>query len=137
MKMSKLFRDALIQELDFVLAKMKDSPTLENKLYFFSAIPAEVQRILNLEFSLELVYVHNILQNTYQAFMQRHSAARAGDPIRILDEQIAALEAYTAELQERIEMGIGLDDLMKKFVYLTFSTTGNGHYLLQKGLLKV
>jgi len=137
MKISKVLKDSLIEEMDFVISKMKKCESVENTLYYFSAIPGAIQRIINIEYTPDLLYAHSILQNTYQSFIQRLSAAKSGDSVRLTDAQLDALNAYTEEFIEYVEKGLKLDDMLKKFVILSFSTTGNGYYLMQKGVLKI
>ena len=128
----------IVEEIKFVLKKMDEDPALDQKLYYFSGIQAIFQRIFNIEYHPDLVHVFSILQGTYNAFMQRKAAIDRGDrTVPLMNEQMIALYNYTGELLLKIEQDEVLDEVLKKFLILSYSTTGNGYYLFQKGLLKL
>jgi len=58
-------------------------------------------------------------------------------PIPLLEIQIEELISLVEELGEEIRNNKDLSDTLKKFALLAYSTTGNGYYLLQKGLLTI
>ena len=104
----------------------------------FSAIHGTIQRVFNLEYDSDLVFIHNILQQTHFAFIQRLQAMKNGDvAVPLIEEQMGGLIAAIKELSEKIRGNDKLNGTLKKFVILTYSTNGNGYYLLQKGLLKI
>jgi hypothetical protein len=51
MKLSKNMKQLLIDELNFIIKKMKESEAAQEKMYFFSAAHGMVNRIMNLEFN--------------------------------------------------------------------------------------
>ena len=52
-------------------------------------------------------------------------------------EHFKKLSAITKELGKRIEKDKDISETLKKFAILSYSLTGNGYYLEQKGLLKI
>ncbi|HAR49058.1 hypothetical protein ER57_01950 [Smithella sp. SCADC] len=138
MKIDKMYKKAVINEIKYVQKKMKDSSSIEKKLFYFSAIPAEFQRVLNLEYDDDILYLHNIINQTYLAFQQRIAAIKAGDlNISIEENQIEKLESLLSDVVGVLEQKKQIDDVLKDFILLTYSTTGNGYYLMEKGLLKI
>ncbi len=138
MKLSKALKDVIVNEIKFVFNKMKESAEIEKKIFYFSAIPAELLRVLNLEYDPDILYIHHIVNDTHIAFQQRIAAIKRGDTVvTITDEQIGSLEHLSNELGNRFEQNKEMDDILRKFVMLSYSTSGNGYYLMQKGLLKI
>lgn len=138
MKIDKIYKKAIINEIKYVQKKMKDSSGLEKKLFYFSAIPAEFSRVLNLEYDDDILYLHNIINQTYLAFLQRINSIKTGDlNISIEENQIEKLESLLSDVVGVLEQKKQIDDVLKDFILLTYSTTGNGYYLMEKGLLRI
>jgi len=136
---SDKFKETIIDEIDYVIKKMDESPSAEKKLYYFSAVYAVMQRVFNLEYDPNLVYAHFVTNNTYNYFIERLRAIEKGkeDTIPITEEQFARLTELTKELADNISEKKDITPTLKKLSVLAYSTTGNGYYLLQKGLLKI
>lgn len=138
MKINKIYKAAIISEVKYVLKKMKETSSLEKKLFYFSAIPAELLRVLNLEYDQDILYMHHVVNHTHVTFLQRMTAMKAGDLIVVIDEkQIYKLESLLADIIGVIEQKKEVDSLLKAFIELAYSTGGNGFYLMEKGLLKI
>lgn len=138
MKINKIFRTAIINEIKFVLKKMKESTSFEKKLFYFSAIPAEFLRVLNLEYDQDILYIYHVINHTHIAFQQRIRAIKAGDTIVAIDDrQLDRLERLLADILDAVEQNKKIDNVLKVFIELAYSTGGNGYYLMEKGLLKI
>lgn len=139
MHLSAENKKLIVDEIDFVTKKMNEEDDPSKKLYYFSAIPGMVQRVYNIEYDNELVYAHFILQASFDVMNQRIQALRQkGDGNVVLyPEQFAKLEQLSNEYGKRLKENKPVDSVLKKFVVLLTSTTGNGYYLMQKGLLKI
>lgn len=138
MKTSESYRKKIVDEIDYVESMMNKTQDIGEKLYLFSAIHGTIQRVFNLEYDSDLVFAHNILQQTHLAFLQRLHAVKTGDvAVPLLEEQMEGLSAAIKELSEKIGDNNKLDGTLKKFAILAYSTNGNGYYLLRKGLLKI
>ena len=139
MNINKNYKDILIKEINFVISKMNESKTAEDKIYYFSAINAMFQRIFNIEYDPDLLYAFIILRDTHKNFLERLlGIKKQGDmTIPLTEEQFTRLLDITKELSSKIERNENIDDTLKKYVILYYSTTGNGYYLFQKGLLRI
>ncbi len=138
MKTSESYRKIIVDEIDYVESMMNKAQDVGEKLYLFSAIHGTIQRVFNLEYDSDLVFMHNILQQTHFSFIQRLQAVKTGDvAVPLLEEQVEGLIAAIKELSEKIRGNNKLDGTLKKFAILAYSTNGNGYYLLRKGLLKI
>lgn len=133
LNLKETFTKMIIEEIDFVIQKMEQSSNEGEKLYYFSGIYALLQRIYNLEYNADLVYAHFILRSTHETFIQRLRAIQTGDTtIPFTQELSDKLVKLTQELGEKIKNNGDIDDTLKKFVILSFLTSGNGYYLWQK-----
>ena len=138
MNISDNSREIIIKEINYVLNKMEECSNIEEKLYYFSGVYSMIQRIFNLEYDSDLVFAHLILFQTYNLFRQRLDAIKTKQLlIPLSEEQFNNLTKITKELVKKIEEKKEIDNTLKKFVILSYSTTGNGYYLFQKGLLKI
>jgi hypothetical protein len=133
MEISNQNKSVILDEIDFVLEKMKTAKDPLRKLYFFSGIYAVIQRVFNIEYDEDLVFAHLILNETYKAFMAR---LKPGEPqIGLREEQLDRLQALAEQLAENFSSNRDLYSTLREFSILAYSTTGNGNYLLEKGML--
>jgi len=139
MNINKDFKETIVKEIKFVVKKMDQSETGEQKLYYFSAIYGILQRIFNLEYDPDLIYMHFVLQNTLEAFSGRLQTIIKGKEriIQLNEDHFKKLTQITKELARKIQKNEDVSETLKRFVVLSYTTTGNGHYLMQKGLLKI
>ena len=132
-------RDLIVNEINYVAEKMEKDGDPVKQLYYFSGIYVMINRIMNIDYAPELVFAHQVLQSTHQHFISRlHAFQKGGDhSIIIAEEQFTKLIDLSKELSKRIKGNKEIYDTLQKFSVLLYSTTGNGYYLLQKGLLKI
>ena len=138
MKINKIYKTAIVNEIKYVQKKMKESSNLEKKLFYFSAIPAEFLRVFNLEYDQDILYIHHVINHTHIMFQQRIINIKAGDTTVVIDDrQIDRLESLINDVINVIEQNKKFDNVLKAFIELAYSTSGNGYYLREKGLLKI
>ena len=139
MKISTEAKNILRKEFEFAIKKMEEDPHPENKLYYFTATFSMIQRIFNVKFDPELVFIHVVLQATHAAANQRLSAMKTGaqQPVALSNDFFTRLVELTKKLWTAIEKDENPYEVLKQFSLLAFSTTGNGFYLQQKGLLVI
>lgn len=135
MKLSKKYKDMIIEEIKFVLKRMKQEKDSKIKLYYFSAIYGMMHRIFNQEYAPDLIFANFVLNSTYNQINSR--LQNPEKIIEIPDELFGKLEDATSELLTVIEKDQNLYEVLKKFILLGYVTIGNGYYLYQKGLLKI
>jgi hypothetical protein len=139
MKIKESHRNLIVEEMDFANKKMNESQDGLEKIYYFSAIFGVLHRIFNTEFNSELLYIHFILRATHEAFQNRLNAIiKGGDTsVKLTDAHFDKLSALSKELCLKLKNKQEVNETLKKFINLTYSTTGNGHYLMEKGWLKI
>jgi hypothetical protein len=132
------YKEAIIKELEFVLQKMNQSNNVEDKMYYFSAIQGMLHRVMNLEYTDDLLFAHFITNEVHKSFLQRIVSIRQGETVVKLTEQhMVRLIEITKEFLEAVKNDDNLDSVLKKYVVLLYSTVGNGYYLMEKGVLKI
>jgi hypothetical protein len=132
------YKKVIIRELEFVLQKMNEPSSADDKIYYFSAVQGMLHRVMNLEYTDDLLFAHFITNEMHKSLLQRSMSIKQGDAVVKLTEQhwIRLIE-ITKEFLEGVRNGDNLNSVLKKYVVLLYSTTGNGYYLMEKGLLKI
>ena len=128
-----------IKELKFVLQNMRATDNPMEKLYFFSAIHAVANRIFNIEFHSELVFIHNVIQATHQLIRANLVAVSQGQgpAIGTPDGLFDGLESAVEEMIAKISSNQDIYLVLQRISNLAYSTTGNGRYLHLKGMLTI
>ena len=95
MNISQNMKDELVNEIGFVVKKMRETNSPAEKLYFFSALYAIAQRIINFEYDPELTFIHQVLQHTYNTINGRITMMTSSQqaPVRSL-ASVEVLDVY-------------------------------------------
>ncbi len=138
MKLSKEYKKCLVDEFTFVIEKMENSQSPDQMLYYFSGLYGMTKRILNFEFSEDLLFSHFVLEKTHQNIIERLGAIKAGQNVVMFHQEFGPkLLEYTKELKEALFNSKMRIKALTKIVTLSFTTTGNGNYLAQKGMIQI
>jgi hypothetical protein len=138
MELSANSKKLLKDEITFVIGKMSTEKDSSVRLFYFSAVFGMLNRILNNEFSDDILFAHFILRSAHDSMAARLNQMKQGDPtVMIYEAHFNALISLLAEFSNNIQKEKDIVQTLKKFTTLLYSTTGNGFYLLQKGLLKI
>lgn len=142
MNVPDVYFSQIIKEMTVVDDLWKKSVSLEEKLYYFSAVFGTINRVMNFYCDPLLVFVHQILQEVHQALTNRLKASKnpaAESFLVVPPEMVDALCGYTQELKAALESK--QDSLvwiiLQKMSNLAYATTGNGFYLYLKGEIKL
>ena len=135
------YKKIIAKEFREIAEKMKDTKDLSEKMYFFTATYGVVARVFNLEFDPALVFTHFVLSAAGSTISGRWLALKSGQDsaVKIPEDLFDRLQKVIGKLAENIETG-NKDELFKnlqKIANIAFTTTGNGYYLYQKGILKI
>jgi hypothetical protein len=137
MKITPGMKKILLEEIEFALEKMRSTQVPAQKLYYFSAIYGCINRIINIEFDSELVFVHHVLSTVYIQLNSVVSAAgKQGGVITIPDNLFNTLEDAIADISLCLKKNINLYNVLERFSNIAYSTTGNGYYMYLKGKLE-
>jgi len=135
MKISKENMKKIIEEIEFAIKQMKETPDPDQKLYYFSAVYGVMPRVFNFEFDEDLVFTHFVLSSVYNSINQR---LKTPDSVILLPKEIFdRLEELTEKLLMALKKEEDICEILKDFILLSYVTTGNGYYLYKKGILKI
>ncbi len=132
------YKEVIIKEFEFVLQKISETNNVDDKIYYFSAIQGILHRVMNLEYTDDLLFAHFITNEVHKSFLQRIIGLKQGDAVVKLTEQhFVKLVEITKEFLEAVKKDDNFGSVLKQYVVLLYSTTGNGNYLMEKGMLKI
>ena len=139
MQISDNARRSIVDEFEYVVGQMRAHKEPARKLYFFSATYSAINRLLNSEYDPTLQLVHMVLQGAYNSVNARYMALGQGVEMGIgLPQNLfEKLEETTEALGKAIDKDSDIIGVLERLAVLAYSTTGNGYYLYQKGILKI
>ncbi len=135
-------RQRLAKEYRYASTKIQESPQPPRKLFYFSVIFSEAQRLLNWEWSRDLALIYAVGFHT-------HSQISAGVQQSVLQalpidwpvvfDKLALITSDLAAYFEKTE-NEGSEELcqiLSRFAEVAYTVSGNGSYLHEKGLIKL
>ena len=132
--MQKVFTD----EVATAVRHMKSVNTLQEKLFFLSAVHGAAFRIMNIQYDTELAFIHHVVNAAYNMMQANLASIKQGQGINTFPKDVSdKLENALEELVVKIEKGEKTYPVLEKISSLAYSTTGNGYYLYLKGLLTI
>ncbi len=132
--MQKVFTD----EVATAIKHMKSVNTLEEKLFFLSAVYGAAHRIMNIQYDSELAFIHHVVNAAYGMMQANLVSIKQGQGVNTFPKDVFdKLENALEELVVRIEKGEKTYPVLEKISNLAYSTTGNGYYLYLKGTITV
>ena len=138
MKITPDFRKGIVDEFRSVAKRIREEEDPARKLFFFSATYGIISRVFNFSFDPQLVFIHMVLNECYNTISASVSVQRGEErPIRVPEELFDKLANATDELADKIENDEDTCETLQKIANIAFSTTGNGYYLYEKGLLSI
>jgi len=128
----------MVEEIRYALEKMKGEKDDRKKLYYFSGTYGVIPRIFNFEYDPQLVFICHVLEYAYGTINNRLILIDQGDKTAVLaDDILGKLYTYTSQIVDKIEQNEDVYDLLQKIVILGYTTSGNGYYLYDKGVIKI
>jgi len=127
----------LADEFRIGATRMLATTNADEKLYYFSTFFGESTRVLNWHWDRELALIWAITQFTQTQAAVRLQSSRQGEPVaRLTTEFFDALTETAVALADYVERNGTEQELHKilgRLGELSYVTTGNGFYLLEKG----
>jgi len=137
MKIPENLKGHAVKEFRLAIAKLKEQIPFDERLYYYSALFGEIYRVMNIECTPELVFLHHVLNTVHSAFQARLQAMtrNAERPVTLEDSMIEALVSLSESLLDRMVADQDSTDICLRLVNLAYATSGNGYYLYKKGEL--
>lgn len=138
MNLSASNKEILVKEIRTAADYMKKATTIQEKLFFFSAVFGIANRLMNLEFDPELGFLHHVTQAAFNTINPSLLMATQGQsPVTFPPSVFDKLQEALNDLAICIEDGKPVYKQLQRISNLAYSTSGNGYYLFLKGALKV
>ena len=127
----------LVQELRFIIDRMRAAGSADERLFFFSAIYGAVKTLFVKSFDPTLVLAWHIANDSHtaiQSLVKQRQEVSAGFLTEVMDR----LLTLTEELAGCLTSGdvTKLYAVLEQLAVLAYSTTGNGRYLRERGILR-
>lgn len=138
----KSVRERLASEFKFSAGKIIEARDISTKIYYFSIFFGETGRQLNMHWDADLALLWSVTQHLCTGVGSRSAQATGAFPVGgFPDEFLRAIDEVSVELTGAFD-GEELDlprlyAALARTAELTFATTGNGAYQVQKGTLKL
>jgi len=138
MKLSKEYKAKIESEFDFVIHKMTESEAPDQMLYYFTGIQTLLNRIMNFEYSDELLFTFFILERAYKDIVNHLGSLNHGNKVVTFHDDFGAkLLEYTKELKQGFFNTKTRIEILKKIIVLSYTCNGNGYYLSEKGIIEI
>ncbi len=142
--LSEESRKRLAEEYRYAVTKMQNETQIPKKLFYFTVLFSEAQRMLNWEWNSDLALIFLITHNLHTQVNATMQMPMVGGVIPIdwpgfLDKltQLASdLASYFEKAGEENNKK-ELYDILGRFAEATYAASGNGSYLLEKGVFKL
>jgi hypothetical protein len=138
MKLKTEHKKAILDDFAFAAQKMKELEALDQKMFYFSSTFGVLSRVFNIEFHPQLVMAHLVMTTAHANILTRINAMKGGDNTVMLQKEFfEKLTLTVEEFAAKVKKDEDIYDVVQKIAVLTFVTTGNGYYLLQRGLFNL
>ena len=129
MKLPQELKKNVLNELEYVIKKMKEEPDPSIKLFFYSATMGTLERALRYYFDKELLVTHTVLNLSYQIINDRVNHLKLGDiTVPVTESSLNQLIEGVSELKQAIEKDEVAYPAVEKIMEITYLATGPGFY---------
>lgn len=133
-----LFRKELVGELRRVEDMIRREPSLEKKIYYFSAAYGITNRTYRYSFSKDVLLADLLLNGIYNMMIERQNIIRGGNTTVSFDPLIMEkICDGLRDLAKNFESGESILEPLKTIAAAGFALTGPGNYLKEKGDLQI
>jgi len=137
-KAETYIKKELVDELRYVSRLMKSETNLEKKIYYFSAAYGITSRTFRYVFSRDVLLADLVLNICYQKLSERFNLIRSGDTTVTIDDDVCdKLSEGLDLLADLFEKEEPIQEALEILLTISFSVSGPGNYLKEKGLLKL
>ena len=142
--LSENLRRRLAEEYRYAITKMQNETQIPKKLFYFTVLFSEAQRILNLEWNTDLALIHLVTQQAHTQINAPIQMPQLGQTLPIdwtaifdkLTQTASDLATYFEKAENKGSKE-KLYQILGRFAEITYAVSGNGSYLHEKGSLKL
>jgi len=140
--MRKEYQQRLAKEYRYAVTRMQQETQLVKKLFYFSVFFGEAQRVLNWEWDTDLALIHLITQQVHAQInipMQTPGLLQTlSIDWTVVSDKLTEISSELASYFENSEAGTNKEKLCQilgRLAEISYTVTGNGSYLYEKGLI--
>ena len=140
LSISEQYKTILADEIAFAREKMDGESDTRKKVYYYSAVPAMIQRLFNIDpnFDRQLVFMFTVLSASYNQTKVLMDRIWAGDrliapPEKFFDKLSIQLQQLEANIRNNEDVHL----VLEKIAVSAYILDGNGYYLHQKGWMEL
>ena len=117
---------------------MRKEPNVEKKMYYFSAAHGITSRTYRYSFSKDVLLADFVLQACHQTINGCIHRLKSGDQTVVFDDKLFdklgdSLKLLILKLESEESIQEPLEDMLT----ISFSISGPGNYLKEKGMIKI
>ena len=133
----------LAKDYSYAVTKMQGETQYTKKLFYFSVLFSEAQRVLNWEWNRDLALIYTVTQYAHTQISATMQVPRLGQTLPIdlttifdkLTQAASDLAAYL-EKTENEDSREELCLILGRIAEIVYIANGNGSYLYEKGFIK-
>ena len=140
LNISEPHKTILADEIAFAREKMDVESDTRKKVYYYSAVPAMIQRIFNIDstFDRQLIFMFMVLTASHNQMKAVMDRIVAGDRMITPPENFFdKISIYLQELEDKIRNNEDTYIILEKIAVSAYLLDGNGYYLHQKGWMEL
>jgi hypothetical protein len=136
------YRARLASEYHYAATRMHEEPLPAKKLYYFSVLFGEAQRLLNLGWDRDLALIYAVTFHTHSQVNAANNPLLGFVPIQwqnVLDNLTKAssdLASYMEKPDAEANRG-ELCEILTRLAEVSYAVSGNGAYMCEKGEIKL
>jgi cysteinyl-tRNA synthetase len=137
--LNKELQQRLAHEYRYAVTRMQNVTDPNKKLYYFSIFYGEAQRVLNLQWDTQLAMLYmatQFLYNNIRALIQSQNISIIPFNAQVFFNALEQISADIATYYEKATDDINeLHRILGRIAEVGYTTTGNGSYLLERGII--
>ena len=138
----KDIKQRIANEFRYIATKMEEVDNINRKLFYFSAIFGETGRSLNLEWDVDIAFIHMVTSHVYQQINNQIQQPVVLQSLPIdwtsISHKITIVASDLATyFEEAKNSKEELYQILCGFAEISYAVSGNGSYLLEKGTFKL
>jgi hypothetical protein len=132
------FRKGLVEELRMVENLMRKEPSIEKKIYYFSAAFGIFQRTHRFSFHREYLLADFVLNASYSLLQQRLAMLKTGDmTVRLEEKDFVPIYDGLKALANALGRDEPVQDALETLLTAAYAVSGPGNYQKERGSIKI
>lgn len=129
MKLPQQIKENVLNELEFIIKKMREETDIAKKIYFYSAVSGALERAIRFCADNELLIAQAIMDLSLRLINDRVNRLKMGDTaVPLSESSLDQLIESVLELRQAIEEDKTVYPALEKTMEIAYVSTGPGFY---------